>query len=230
LLASLKGPDGHISIVDREKLNKAKLKQRLKQERRDHLNTRKLGESVSRPLQKQTASSGAIDVDETTLLEPHERSRKNRDIHLEKFDISIGGRHIVTEGQLTLPFGRRIGLIGRNGVGKSTLLRALSTRQLSVPKHVTILHVEQEVVGDDTSALGSVLRADSVREALLRREGSCNAKLNDVTLSSSEKDVAAAELQRIYARLEEIESEKAEARYILLFLWDCQVRASLGLP
>jgi ATP-binding cassette subfamily F protein 3 len=58
---------------------------------------------------------------------------------------------------VTLIFGRRYGLIGRNGLGKSTLLRTLSKRQLVIAKHISILHVEQEVIGDDTQALQSVL-------------------------------------------------------------------------
>ena len=46
---------------------------------------------------------------------------------------------------LTLAYGRRYGLIGRNGVGKSTLLRHIALREVPVPAHITILFVEQEV-------------------------------------------------------------------------------------
>lgn len=56
------------------------------------------------------------------------------------------------------------------GVGKSTLLRSIAGRELRLPSHVTILHVEQEVVGDDTTALESVLESDEERTRLLRME------------------------------------------------------------
>ena len=46
---------------------------------------------------------------------------------------------------LTLAYGRRYGLIGRNGVGKSTLLRHIAMREVPIPSHITILFVEQEV-------------------------------------------------------------------------------------
>ena len=46
---------------------------------------------------------------------------------------------------LTLAHGRRYGLIGRNGVGKSTLLRHIAMREVPIPSHITILFVEQEV-------------------------------------------------------------------------------------
>ena len=41
---------------------------------------------------------------------------------------------------------RRYGLVGRNGTGKTTLLRALSGHQIrGTPPALQILHVEQEV-------------------------------------------------------------------------------------
>lgn len=67
-------------------------------------------------------------------------------------------------------FGRRYGLVGRNGVGKSTLLRSIASRELRLPSHLSILHVEQEVTGDDTPAIQSVLECDTEREELLRME------------------------------------------------------------
>ena len=44
------------------------------------------------------------------------------------------------------------------------------SRQLALPPHLTIFHVEQEVEGNDTVALQSVLECDVERESLLRRE------------------------------------------------------------
>jgi hypothetical protein len=44
-----------------------------------------------------------------------------------------------------------------------------------IPSHIRILHVEQEVVGDDTQALQSVLQCDEKREGLLNREKELNA-------------------------------------------------------
>ena len=41
-----------------------------------------------------------------------------------------------------------------------------------------MLHVEQEVVGDDTTALESVLQCDTVREELLRKEREISVSIN----------------------------------------------------
>lgn len=86
--------------------------------------------------------------------------------------------------ELSLSTGRRYGLIGRNGLGKTTLLKMLASRSLRVPTHITILHVEQEVAGDDTGALQSVLESDTVREGLLTEERLLNARIANGTYVS----------------------------------------------
>jgi ATP-binding cassette subfamily F protein 3 len=50
--------------------------------------------------------------------------------------------------------------------------------QLRIPSHISILHVEQEVVGDETAALESVLQCDTVLCQLQEREKQLNALLN----------------------------------------------------
>ncbi len=90
-------------------------------------------------------------------------------------------RCLLQGAELSLAFGRRYGLIGRNGLGKTTLLKMLASRNLRVPSHISILHVEQEVAGDETSALQSVLESDTLREELLGEEKSLNARIANGT-------------------------------------------------
>ena len=47
-----------------------------------------------------------------------------------------------------------------------------------IPSHVSVLHVEQEVTGDNTEALQSVLECDTARETLLQEEKQLNAQIN----------------------------------------------------
>lgn len=97
-------------------------------------------------------------------------------------DAHVPPRRCLLQGaELSLAFGRRYGLIGRNGLGKTTLLKMLASRNLRVPAHISILHVEQEVAGDETMALQSVLESDTLREALLREEKSLNARIANGT-------------------------------------------------
>lgn len=47
---------------------------------------------------------------------------------------------------MTLAYGRRYGIIGRNGTGKTTFLRAMACHEIKgIPQNCQILHVEQEV-------------------------------------------------------------------------------------
>lgn len=63
------------------------------------------------------------------------------------------------------------GLVGRNGTGKTTFLRHMAMHAIDgIPKNCQILHVEQEVVGDDITALQCVLNSDIERTQLLEEE------------------------------------------------------------
>ena len=54
----------------------------------------------------------------------------------------------------------------------------ISSKQLAIPSHISVLHVEQEVTGDDTTALESVLESDTVRTQLLKEEKELTTLLN----------------------------------------------------
>ena len=85
------------------------------------------------------------------------------------YNTVVSCRTLLSGSDLSLAFGRRYGLVGRNGTGKTTLLRLIASRELRFPSHLSVLHVEQEVEGGETSALESVLECDRVREDLLAR-------------------------------------------------------------
>ena len=74
------------------------------------------------------------------------------------------------------------------------------------------------MAGDDVEAIQAVLSADVWREHLLNEERSLNAQINNLEISDTntdneqEKDSLNASLKEIYQKLEDIESDKAEAR------------------
>lgn len=47
-----------------------------------------------------------------------------------------------------------------------------------IPSHISVLHVEQEVEGDNTIALESVLECDEERENLLKEEKEISLRLS----------------------------------------------------
>ena len=60
---------------------------------------------------------------------------------------------VMQDATVTMAYGRRYGLVGRNGTGKTTLLRAMAHHQIKgIPENCQILHVEQEVSCDCLAA------------------------------------------------------------------------------
>uniref|UniRef100_A0A4Y0BFJ0 ABC transporter domain-containing protein n=1 Tax=Anopheles funestus TaxID=62324 RepID=A0A4Y0BFJ0_ANOFN len=103
----------------------------------------------------------------------------------------------------------------------------ISGKQLQIPSHISVLHVEQEVVGDDTTALESVLEVDTVRTHLLQRE----RELNQLVSSGSTEANLGNELSEVYNQLQAIEADKAPARGLHHSEWvrfheDMQARAT----
>ncbi|XP_030072314.1 ATP-binding cassette sub-family F member 3 [Microcaecilia unicolor] len=191
------------STVDVKKLEKAEAKLKAKQERRTERDVQKTLEPL---ILEEASASQATSKKENRM----ESSGKNKsyDVRIENFDISFGERVLLTGAELNLSAGRRYGLVGRNGLGKTTLLKMMASRSLRIPSHISILHVEQEVAGDDTPAQQSVLECDTLRESLLQEERALTTRINAGKADGSES----AKLSEIYTKLEEIEADKAPAR------------------
>lgn len=131
------------SKVDRKKLEKAERKIAAKQQKK----TFKTVEYEASRLLDQPDSTQSYEEFYMAVnpLQLGSSGNKTKDIKLDSIDVSIGANRILTDTTLTLASGHRYGLVGNNGVGKSTLLRALSRREVAIPTHISILHVEQEV-------------------------------------------------------------------------------------
>ena len=142
------------------------------------------------------------------------------DIHVSNFTITYGGQVLLEGADLRLVRGRRYGLIGRNGVGKTTLLKHMANFDIEgFPRHHRVLHVKQEVKSSAQSVLEVVLDADVERKELLKREAEILALQNadGPAASAAVGDEAAAqrlsdELQAVYQRMEAIGCATAEAR------------------
>ncbi|KAL9903432.1 ATP-binding cassette sub-family F member 3 [Glossina fuscipes fuscipes] len=192
----------NINKVDSKKLEKAEAKLQQKQEKRQDST-----KYTTAPVKLQQATASQVTNKKAIKLDAKGVNR-SMDVKIENFDLAFGDKVLLQNANLVLSFGRRYGLVGRNGLGKTTLLRMISERQLQIPSHVTVLHVEQEVVGDDTAAVDSVLECDTERTRLMVREKEIMNLLN-----MGNQDAAInAELSGIYVQLQNIEADKAVAR------------------
>ncbi|PIA31995.1 hypothetical protein AQUCO_04700104v1 [Aquilegia coerulea] len=170
----------------------------------------------------------------TSVLEGENDADANvKDITVENFSVAARGKDLLKNASVKISHGRRYGLIGPNGKGKSTLLKLLAWRKIPVPKNIDVLLVEQEVVGDDRTALEAVVSANEelvkVRQevAFLQNTlaSSGDGDENDDDADTGEK------LTELYEQLQLMGSDAAEAQASKIlaglgFTKDMQVRAT----
>lgn len=136
---------------------------------------------------------------------------KTRNLDIEVNDVTMyaGGQELLYNTTVKLVHGVNYGLVGRNGVGKSTLLRNLSGKQIAIPDFVFVMHVEQEIEGDDVSVVDTVIKSHAEREYLLDVESRILAMDPE---EHPEQAVDGIGLMEVYERLEELDSDNAEVR------------------
>jgi ATP-binding cassette, subfamily F, member 3 len=94
-------------------------------------------------------------------------------LRIDDIRYSVEGRPLFDGASATIPTGHKVGLVGRNGTGKTTLFRlirgelALEGGTISLPSRARIGGVAQEAPASEISLLDTVLAADTERAALL---------------------------------------------------------------
>ena len=94
-------------------------------------------------------------------------------LRISDISYSVEGRPLLVGASATIPAGHKVGLVGRNGTGKTTLFKlirgelVLEGGDISLPSRAKIGGVAQEVPSSSTSLLNTVLEADTERTDLL---------------------------------------------------------------
>ncbi|NCQ22979.1 MAG: glycosyl transferase family 1 [Rhodobacteraceae bacterium CG17_big_fil_post_rev_8_21_14_2_50_63_15] len=124
-------------------------------------------------------------------------------LRIDDITYSVAGRTLIEHASATIPEGHKVGIVGRNGTGKTTLFRlirgelALETGGINLPSRARIGGVAQEVPGNEISLIQTVLNYDTERSDLM-----------------NESDLATdgARIAEIQTRLADIDAWSAEAR------------------
>jgi ATP-binding cassette subfamily F protein 2 len=156
-----------------------------------------------------------------------------RDINVENVTLQHFGGILLDETNVVLNHGNRYGLIGLNGSGKSTFLKALGSRALPIPNSIDIFFLKEEIEPSDTvTALEAVMSVDDERLKLEARAEELNNLMSDVldnpdkytqidatdTGSSEPKSVEEIQediieaLNSVYERLDDLDADTAEMR------------------
>ncbi|WP_416898414.1 MAG: ABC-F family ATP-binding cassette domain-containing protein [Minwuia sp.] len=92
---------------------------------------------------------------------------------LDDITVRIAGRLLLEGAGARIPTGHRVGLVGPNGTGKTTLLRAIlgevamESGEVEIPRGAKIGTVAQEAPAGSKPAIEAVLDADRERASLL---------------------------------------------------------------
>jgi ATP-binding cassette, subfamily F, member 3 len=95
-------------------------------------------------------------------------------LSITELSIRIAGQLLIDHGSAQIVPGARVGFVGRNGVGKSTLFSAIrgelptETGTITIPPRWRVGSLAQEAPNGPESLIEIVLRADLERDALLR--------------------------------------------------------------
>jgi ATP-binding cassette subfamily F protein 2 len=113
-----------------------------------------LHHSLSQVSIRSKVSEGAAEDDHgrstTGVLASHPQSR---DIQIDSFTLLYHGHDLLQDTRLELNYGRRYGLLGLNGCGKSTMLKALAAREVPIPEHIDMYLLDREMPASDKTAL-----------------------------------------------------------------------------
>ncbi|NP_001080067.1 ATP binding cassette subfamily F member 2 L homeolog isoform X1 [Xenopus laevis] len=168
------------------------------------------------PEQQSTNGSSVTEVDEVTKQMEEFELRKaearavtgvlashpnSTDVHIINMSLTFHGQELLSDTTIELNSGRRYGLIGLNGTGKSMLLSAVGGREVPIPDHIDIYHLTREMPPSDKSALQCVMEVDTERN-MLEKEAERLAH----------EDAECEKLMELYERLEELDAAKAEVR------------------
>ncbi|MDA9329387.1 ATP-binding cassette domain-containing protein [bacterium] len=124
-------------------------------------------------------------------------------LKINDISYSIAGRQLLTNASATIPSGHKVGIVGRNGTGKTTLFKLITNElglddgNIEIPKKMRIGGVAQEAPASDDSLLETVLSSDTERTELLK----------EAETASDPNRIA-----DIHGRLSDIDAYSAEAR------------------
>ncbi|HAA94047.1 MAG TPA: glycosyl transferase family 1, partial [Rhodospirillaceae bacterium] len=124
-------------------------------------------------------------------------------LRLNNLTYRIGGRLLIDGADASIAAGHRVGLVGRNGAGKTSLLKLITgdlsaaEGEIACPQRWRIGMTTQDAPGGDTSLIETVLAADTELAALTEEA----EQANDPT-----------RLAEIHDRLKDRDAQSAPAR------------------
>ncbi len=121
-------------------------------------------------------------------------------LSIQNLTYRLGERLLFDEASAQLPDGARVGFVGRNGTGKTTLFRLIAGEiaaeggEIGLPRRARMGRVEQEAPGGPQRLVDFVLDADTERASLLREAETASdpARIADIQMRLADIDAHSA--------------------------------------
>jgi ATP-binding cassette subfamily F protein 2 len=112
----------------------------------------------------------------------------SRDVKINSASLVFHGKVLFNDTTLEVTYGRRYGLLGENGCGKTTLLKAIDAREFPFPEHIDIYLLNQGAPKTELGALEWVVREaenelarlEKMAEDILEKDGPESPILDDI--------------------------------------------------
>jgi len=89
---------------------------------------------------------------------------EGEDICKTEFSLAYGGKILLHNTVLHLKRGRRYGLVGKNGVGKTTLMRNIATKAVDgLPEELRTVYVQHDIIGEEAEMAAKDFMLDAGR-------------------------------------------------------------------
>lgn len=110
------------------------------------------------------------------------------DVKIEGFTLNAWGTELIKDTAIEFTIGRRYGLIGSNGSGKSTFLKCLAHREVPIPEHIDIFFLEEEAEPTEMTGVQLVIkkaedevkRLEAEAERITEEEGADHPLVLDI--------------------------------------------------
>jgi ATP-binding cassette, subfamily F, member 1 len=132
-----------------------------------------------------------------------------KDISIENIIVNVPGKTLIRNTNLVVSYGHKYGLIGKNGLGKTTLLKHIDEKIIPIPKEIDIFCVEQEPTFDQSKTIYQiVLDANRKRTKLTNKLNELTELLETIEIEQIES--ITEEYNSIYEKLNAIDYDKDE--------------------
>nr|CAG8597791.1 6483_t:CDS:2 [Entrophospora candida] len=153
---------------------------------------------------KKTAVEEVVAYSQQSRFHTETLETLSKEVDLKDVNVIVGDKELLVDAHVKFKTGVHYGLIGRNGVGKSTFLKSIGYNKLvGFPKNIRVLYIEQlESVEEKTTVLETVVKADKERTRLLHEKQILQNAIESNEIKKIEFAVKSVNLEKLQMDLD----------------------------